>query len=211
MVHNARISTWKIWFYTLLIGLGSAPVQLFAQSANSSPSVYSNLNAGFGAVYGGLGGNLEVGLGHFSAYLSGGYATKRVVDNISIEPTVNWGTGIRYYFNLNNDVLFPRVGLGYGWITNYYNEAIGNQAYNQQVYGLLGHVGVQFYSTEGLVFNFDLGMGSKYIITNAVQHPFFYAFYIRPNIGIGYDLTRIWSRSKEGRTIKNKEINPFDG
>ncbi len=181
------------------------------QSSNTSPAVYSNINAGFGSIYGGLGGNLEVGIGHFSAYASTGYATRRVVDNIRIEPSVNWGVGLRYYFNLNNEVLYPRIGIGYGWITNYYNEAIGNQAYEQSVYGLLTHVGLQFYSTEGLVFNFDLGMGSKYTITNTADHPFFYTFYIRPNVGIGFDLTRIWNKSKEGKTIKNKEINPFGG
>jgi hypothetical protein len=197
------------WF--LVAALLCSQTKINGQSINNSQPVYGNLSAGFGMLYGGLGGNLELGIGHFAGHLSLGHATRRIVDQVTISPTTNWGVGLRYYFDLMNENIFPRIGLGYGWITNYYNEAIGTQTYDQSAYGLLLHLGIQFYSAEGFVFSFDAGLGSRYTITNIVSHPHFYPIYIRPNIGIGYDLSRIWKKSSNAKTIKNRAINPFEG
>lgn len=185
---------------------------LHAQSDNAETSkIYANLNAGFGLLYGGLGGNLEIGTGHFSGFGSFGYATPRSFDTIRIAPTYNYMFGLRYYFNVNSNVLFPRVGLGYGWITNYYNDKIGNASYDQTVHGLSLHLGAQFYTLEGLVFNFDVGIASKVAITNPSSHPHFYSLYVRPNIGIGYDLTHLFNKGGKSDHIKNKDIDPFGG
>jgi hypothetical protein len=116
---------------------------------------------------------------------------------------------LRYYIDAGSDLLFPRVGIGYGWITNYHSDAIGHLNYEQTVYGLSLHLGVQFYTPEGFVFNFDLGMGSRYTITQVDMHPHFYEFYIRPNIGIGYDLTKLITGRNKVERIRNQEINPF--
>lgn len=178
-------------------------------NTDEATDFYMNLNGGFGILYGGFGGNLEAGSGHFSGFGSLGYATRRVFDTITIVPSLNYQFGLRYYFDTGNEFIFPRVGLGYGWITNYYNENIGNLHYKQHVNGLILHLGLQFYTSEGLVFNFDLGMASKYAIANPESHPYFYTFYIRPTIGVGYDFTHLFSKSKKGKHIRNKEINPF--
>lgn len=195
--------------FFLLVALLAIQPDISAQTSNGNQPVYGNISGGFGMLYGGLGGNLEVGIGHFAGHVSLGHATKRVVDQVTISPTTNWGVGLRYYFDLMNDNIFPRIGLGYGWITNYYNESIGAQPYDQSAFGLLLHLGIQFYSAEGFVFSFDAGLGSRYTITNIVNHPHFYTIYVRPNVGIGYDLSRIWKKSSKSKTIKNKTINPF--
>ncbi|MEX2595429.1 MAG: hypothetical protein WEC59_00760 [Salibacteraceae bacterium] len=181
-----------------------------AQSSDkSSPVVFTNANLGFGLLYGGFGGNLEIGRGHFSAFLSTGYATKRVVDNTTISPSVNFSGGLRYYFDVKSDVIYPRFGIGYGWITNYYSDGLMTSDYDQNVHGLSAHIGTQVYSTEGLVFNFDIGMATKHAITNSQNHPNFFPFYIRPNIGIGFDLTRLFSKEGKTRHVKNNPIDPF--
>lgn len=182
----------------------------WAQSENQAePSYFLNAGLGFGMIYGGLGGSVEVGKGHFSTFGSYGYATKRIVDTTTIDPTWNYMLGLRYYINANSDVLFPRVGLGYGWITNYYSDKIGNAAYKQKVEGLSLHLGVQFYTPDGIVFNFDLGMASNIAITQASQHPNFYNFYLRPMVGIGFDLMNIFGEGDKSRKIKNKAIKPL--
>jgi len=159
--------------------------------------------------YGGLGGNFELGAGHFSGFGAFGYAPKTSDGTAIIKASYNYQAGIRYYFDVGSNILFPRVGLGFGWITNYYDQRITLANYDQSVEGISLTTGIQVYSFEGFVFNFDLAMSSKLVITNPKTHPFFYGFYIRPCVGIGYDITRLFSR-KRSDTLKNKEINPFD-
>lgn len=182
---------------------------IHANSQSDDGKLYANVNAGFGMLYGGLGGNAELGTGHFSAFGALGYAPLRVLDTIRINPTVNYQFGLRYYFNVGSDVIFPRVGLGYGWITNYYNELIGNAPYKQKVQGLSLHLGTQFYSPEGIVVNFDIAAGSKYGIVNANEHPHFFGLYVRPSIGLGIDLTQFFSDRKKSEHIRNKVIDPL--
>jgi len=192
-----------------LIGvLASGPLLSQSTNAGSSPSAYASISGGFGIIYGGFGGNAEFGYGHFAFNASTGYTTRRVVDNITIAPSVNWGLGLRYYFNVNSTAVYPRLGVGYGWITNYYNEAIGTASYDQSVYGLMLHAGTQVYSNEGIIFSFDLGMASKHAIARPFAHPHFYTFYLRPMIGVGFDLSRFWNKEDDSR-IKNRSIDPF--
>ncbi len=192
-----------------------APLLLFAftcsaQEQASESNRFINASGGFGNVYGGFGTNVEVGSGHVAVFGTCGYATDRVVDTIRLNATVNYQAGIRYYFNVGSEVLYPRIGIGYGWVTNYYNVKIGNNNYDQNVHGINAHIGTQVYSPEGFIFSFDLNFASKYAISMASRHPFFYTIYIRPNIGIGYDLTRLFGRSQRKTLIKNKAINPFE-
>lgn len=188
---------------------------LFGQSdneaGNTDPQFYSNVNGGFGMLYGGFGGNIEAGVGHFAGFGALGYATERTIDTVTIAPSVNYHAGIRYYFNVGSEVLFPRVGLGFGWIANYYNDRLGNDPLDQRVSGLSLHLGAQFFTFEGLVFNFDVAMGSRYAITRASDHPLFFPFYIRPCIGIGYELTTLFRKDASNKMIQNKEIDPFGG
>jgi|APSaa5957512493_1039668.scaffolds.fasta_scaffold33966_2 hypothetical protein len=185
----------------------SSPVH--AQSENQEVSnYYLNGNLGFGMIYGGLGSNVELGKGHFSGFGSFGYATKRVVDTTTINSTWNYMLGLRYYINANSDILFPRVGLGYGWITNYYTDQLANVDYMQKVEGLSLHLGVQFYTLDGLVVNFDLGMASNLAITQVDQHPYFFDFYLRPMIGVGYGITNLFGDADRSKHIKNKTIRP---
>lgn len=189
------------------------PSLLTGQSSNGSDATakpfFANVNAGFGMFYGGLGGNLEFGYSHFSLFGAYGYAPEAVEGTIVIESTLNYQFGARYYLDVGSEFFFPRIGLGMGWVTNYYDERIGTAPYDQHVEGLTLHLGMQIYSSEGVVFNFDAGMGSNAAIIRSSSHPHFYAFYIRPCIGIGYDLTRLFEKGGT-RRVKNKEINPFD-
>ncbi len=197
----------------LLLFLGTIPIGALGQSSNEaaagSPNFYTNINAGFGLLYGGFGGNLEGGIGHFAGFGALGYATKRTYDTVTIKPSVNYHFGLRYYINVGSEALFPRIGIGYGWIANYYSPSIGNQLYDQNVKGLSLHLGAQFYTVEGLVFNFDVAMSSKLVIANADNHPSFFPFYARPCIGIGYDLTKLFRDDEGASRIRNKEIDPF--
>jgi hypothetical protein len=170
------------------------------QSEGNS-SFFANANGGFGMLYGGFGGNIEAGIGHFSGFVSVGYATARIYDTVTIQPSLNYQFGLRYYFDVGSDVLFPRVGIGYGWVTNYYDERLAGLDYDQHVEGISLHIGVQFYSMEGVVFNFDVGMSSKYAISQGDQHPFFYPLYVRPNVGIGYDLVRLFGKTRSGTRV----------
>ncbi len=185
---------------------------IIAQSSNDQkqePSnIYANANIGFGLLYGGYGLHAEIGKKHFGCFASFGYATERQIDNITIKPSINYHAGLRYYFDVNSDVVFPRVGLGFGWITNYYNEKIGNQPYDQSAYGLSAQVGAQFYAASGIVVNFDIAMSSNTVILSPQTHPHFFRFYARPCIGIGYDLQRLFEKKKP-KSVQNKEINPF--
>jgi len=161
-------------------------------------------------LYGGLGANGEVGQGHMSGYGAFGYAPASTKDASTIHASLNYQFGLRYYLNVGSNVVFPRAGLGFGWVTNYYDSRIGSKTYSQHVNGLTVHLGTQVYSEEGLVFNFDLGLGSKYLILNPSSHPHFRTVYVGPNVGIGYDLTRLFSGGTKSRRIKNNEINPFN-
>lgn len=196
--------------YGILALLMLAASFLHSQSnENPEPAEYfASLSAGFGMIYGGLGGSLEVGAGHFSGFGAFGYAPKTSDGTVNIPSSFNYQIGMRYSFNVGNQYLYPRVGLGFGWITNYYDHRIKNKAYDHSVEGASLHLGVQVYSGEGFVFSFDAGMGSKLAITRPNRHPYFYNFYIRPCIGVGYDISRLFKSS--GKHIKNDEINPFD-
>lgn len=202
-------------FFGTLLLIVSSPKLAMGQSSNEDdpegPSFYSSVNGGFGLLYGGFGGSIEGGMGHFAGFGSLGYATKRSIDTLTIAPSVNYHLGVRYYFNVGNEVFFPRVGLGFGWISNYYTEAIASSEYDQNVKGLSLHLGAQFYTFEGLVFNFDVAMSSKFVITAPESHPHFFPFYIRPCIGIGYDLSNLFGEENGSKRIKNKEIDPFGG
>ncbi|NQV52312.1 MAG: hypothetical protein HQ500_03975 [Flavobacteriales bacterium] len=197
----------------LLLLLSATSISALSQSSNEegagSPDFYTNVNAGFGLLYGGFGGNLEGGIGHFAGFGALGYATKRTYDTVTINPSVNYHFGLRYYLNVGSEVLFPRIGIGYGWIANYYSPSIGNRSYDQNVKGLSLHLGAQFYTVEGLVFNFDVAMSSKLVISNVNDHPSFFPFYLRPCIGIGYDLTKLVNDDDGSGRIRNKEIDPF--
>ena len=175
----------------------------------TSPSYFSNASLGFGMIYGGLGGNAELGIRHLSAFGSFGYAPKSYGAPIPIQASYNYLLGFRYHFNVGSEMIFPHAGLGFGWITNYYDQRIGLMKYDQNVYGLSLHTGVQIYSEEGFVFNFDIAMSSSAVIANPNTHPYFYVFYIRPCVGVGYDLARVFNK-ENGQTIKNRKINPFD-
>jgi len=184
-----------------------------AQSSNNSSkgsSTFANLSAGFGMNYGGLGGNFELGTGHFSGFAALGYAPETFEGIIRIESSFNYQVGVRYYFNVGNEFIFPRIGAAFGWITNYYNQRIGAANYNQNVQGGSLQLGVQIISLEGFVFNFDAGMGTNAAIIKPKSHPHFYNFYIRPCIGIGYDLSRLFNKDRDAKRVKNKAINPFD-
>ena len=176
---------------------------------NASPSYFSNASLGFGMIYGGLGANAEFGIKHLSAFGSFGYAPKSYGTAIPIQATYNYLLGFRYHLDAGSEMIFPHAGIGYGWVTNYYDQRISLIKYDQNVYGLSLHTGVQIYSEEGFVFNFDLAMSSSAVIANPDKHPYFFAFYIRPCVGIGYDLARVFDKEK-GQTIKNRKINPFD-
>jgi len=121
----------------------------------------------------------------------------------------NYHFGVRYYFNVNNEYIYPRIGLGYGWLTNYHPDDGSVADYDQTVHGLSLHLGVQFYSQEGLVISLDAAIGTKYAITRPETHPGFYNVYVRPTIGIGYDLTRLLSKGERKRRIQNSTIDPF--
>ncbi|MEZ4721314.1 MAG: hypothetical protein R2813_05485 [Flavobacteriales bacterium] len=185
--------------------------QINAQTTNSTKQNLDYFIApalGFGMIYGGLGGTAELGYGHFSVYGSLGYAPRNSDNPVVIKNTINVQGGGRYYFDVGSDLIFPRIGFGYGWITNYYDERIGTAVYDQSVDGLSIHTGLQIYSEEGVIFNFDIAMSSNLVINNPSTHPYFFAFYIRPCIGVGYDVSRAFNR-KKSRRIQNKEINPF--
>ncbi|GAB4378329.1 MAG: hypothetical protein Kow0075_08130 [Salibacteraceae bacterium] len=170
---------------------------------------FGSINAGFGMPYGGLGGNLEIGTGHYSVFAGWGYAPASADLNRSIPSSVNYTVGVRYYFDVGSEYFFPRIGLAAGWVTNYYHQAIGNQPYDSHVNGISGHIGVQVYSTEGVVFSFDASMSSNVVIFKSSSHPYFYPFYIRPSVGIGFDLVRIFTSKSERSPVRNKAINPL--
>lgn len=200
-------------FRTIFVILFLLLQPLFTKSQSSNeesvPAAFGNANVGFGMLYGGLGINAEAGYLHYSSYACLGYAPTSTRDNNTINSSFNYQLGLRYYINVGSQVLFPRVGFGVGWVTNYYDSRIGTKPYNEHVNGLTLHLGAQVYSEEGFVFNFDLGLGSKYIIFNASSHPYFRTVYLGPNIGIGYDLSRLFNKEAKTRRIKNREINPF--
>lgn len=179
------------------------------QQATQTPSLFANINGGFGMSYGGLGGNLEAGVKHFSGFGAVGYAPQGADGTIIIKPSINYHFGVRYYFDVGNDQFFPRLGVGCGWITNYYDTRIGVKSYVQNVQGFAIQPGAQFYSAEGFVFSFDLAISGAPFIFNPNTHPYFYKAYVRPCIGIGYDLTRILQIKRKTKKIKNDEINPF--
>ena len=203
------LTTHLDWVLVIIIFL-FALTNIKGQEQVKESAPFVNISGGFGNIYGGYGTNAELGSGHFALYGTFGYANERVIDTIRLNSTFNYQLGLRYYFNVGSEVLFPRIGFGYGWVTNYYNEQIGNVKYDQTVFGINMHVGTQVYSAEGFIFSFDINVASKYTISNENRHPFFYSLYVRPNIGIGYDLTRLFSQSKHKRHIKNKAINPFE-
>lgn len=185
---------------------------LLGQGSNGegSSGYFASLSAGFGMMYGGLGANLEVGSGHFSGFGAFGYAPETNDGPIKIPSSFNYQGGLRYSFNIGSEFVYPRVGVGFGWVTNYYDTRIKAKSYDHHVEGVTLHAGIQVYSNEGFVFSFDAGMGSKLTITNPNRHPHFYSFYIRPCIGVGFDIARFFER-KDGKKIKNDEINPFEG
>ena len=197
-------------FRLLILSFIILTSSLRAQEQTSESVRFINASGGFGNIYGGFGANLEAGSGHLAAFGTAGYATARVIDTLLLNATTNFQIGLRYYFNVGSEVLFPRIGIGYGWVTNYYNAKIGNSSYDQTVHGINAHVGTQVYSPEGFIFSLDLNFASKYAISMGNNHPHFFTLYVRPNIGIGYDLTRLFGRSKRKTLIKNKAINPFE-
>jgi hypothetical protein len=182
----------------------------FSQSSNAEDgeqTVFANVNLGVGSIYGGIGLNSEVGYKHMSVFGSFGYAPERLVEEITIKSSWNYHTGVRYYFDINQEAVFPRAGLGFGWITNYYNTKIGSASYNQNVYGFSAHAGTQIYSHVGVVFSIDLVVTAQPFILNSDQHPHFQNLYLRPTIGIGYDLQRLFK--KRTKNVQNKTIDPF--
>lgn len=176
-------------------------------SNNKEESTFGNVNFGVGSIYGGVGLNAEIGKKHISIFGSFGYAPERLVDEITLKPTWNYHTGFRYYFDIKHESIYPRAGVGFGWIANYYNTRIGPADYNQNVFGLASHVGLQFYSPAGLVISVDLLATARPFIVNVDQHPYFTKVYVRPTLGIGYDIQRLFK--KRNKSVQNKTIDPF--
>ena len=203
------MTSWR-GFLFLVIMLSSTCFRVYGQTENEeTPAQYfASLSAGFGMMYGGLGANLEVGAGHFSGYGGFGYAPETNDGNVNIPSSINYQIGLRYSFDIGNQFIYPRIGVGFGWVTNYYDQRIKNKSYDHSVEGATVHAGIQVYSGEGFVFSFDAGMGSKLAITNQNMHPHFYPFYIRPCIGVGYDVSRLFNQKT--KKFKNDEINPFE-
>lgn len=194
-------------FFHALLGLAFLPSVAQQTSLGSDP--FYNINLGFGMPYGGLGLNGEYGKGHISFHAGFGYALRNKTDTIVIEDSWNWQVGARYYINVNSEVVFPRIGISYGWITNYYADRIGNTEYDQNVTGFSVHIGSQFYTLEGLVISVDLTGSSRVFIANVGTHPYFFDVYIRPAVGIGVDLHSLFSRGGDGKKIRNRAIDPF--
>ena len=207
---TSNYSPLLIWLGLLFSLLFVISTPSSAQEQSTESSTFVNASAGAGNIYGGFGINAEAGSGHLDGFGTLGYANERVIDTIRLNSSINYQVGLRYYFNIGSEVLYPRIGVGYGWVTNYYNANIGNDNYDQTVHGINAHIGTQVYSPEGFIFSFDLNFASKYAISMENTHPFFYNIYIRPNIGIGYDLTQLFGESKRKTLIKNKAINPFE-
>jgi len=203
----------RVAFLVACWALLTATVPLFAQEQKaswSSSELFSNLNVGIGSPYGGLGLNAELGAGHFSSFLGLGYAPRRRLDTITIDPTFNYLLGFRYYFNVNSNVLYPRLGVSLGWVTNYYNERIGGDSYKQRVEGMSIQAGTQIVSADGFILSLDLSMSSRYVILNEDEHPYFYDFYIRPTLGVGLDIGRLGLKRNKRKTIKNDRIDPLN-
>ncbi|GAB5540026.1 MAG: hypothetical protein Salg2KO_21290 [Salibacteraceae bacterium] len=194
------------WMIVLSLCLGLEAIS--QQSETNTVSYFANASGGLGMIYGGLGGNIEVGARHFSVFGAYGYAPQSSDLTITIPASYNYHFGLRYYANIGSPYIYPRIGVGFGWLSNYYNDRIGMSKYDHSVEGMSVQLGVQFYSAEGVVFSFDAGMGSKVLITNPNRHPYFFDFYIRPCIGIGYDIARLFDKER-GNKIRNKEISPF--
>ena len=58
--------------------------------------------------YGGLGGNFELGAGHFSGFGAFGYAPKTSDGTAIIKASYNYQAGIRYYFDVGSKHPFPK-------------------------------------------------------------------------------------------------------
>lgn len=183
-------------------------VQGICQEENSEAGMYSNLSAGFGVNYGGFGINAEAGYKHVSIFACAGYAPKRSLDLHTIPSSINFNGGLRYYIKTKSDIVFPRVGANFGWITNYYSDSLYNKPYSPHASGVSVHTGVQVYSNSGIVFSLDLVGSSRLLLFNQAKHPHFFTVYVRPSIGIGIDLNQIFS-GERSKTIKNEELNPL--
>ncbi|MEM9022956.1 MAG: hypothetical protein AAGB22_04395 [Bacteroidota bacterium] len=195
-----------LFFYlTMLL----SPLQATAQDKGAIPML--NAKLGLGVPYGGLGLNLEYGYDRISIFLVKGWAWGRqATDEVRIDPTFNYGLGVRYHFRLRNEFLTPRVGLEMGWVTNYYNSKIEDRRYDQSVYGLSVQGGLEFLTEAGVLVNLDLAVTPDFAILTQDEHPFFFSWYIRPAIGIGYDFSALLYGEKRQKKRKKRQNFNFD-
>jgi len=201
------------YFYGILLtGFVAACLSVGQKAqAQNEGGQFANLNAGFGQTYSGLGLNGEYGKDPFGISISFGYQWKQKFDDILLDESFNWAVGLRYYIKVGNEMVYPRVGLQFGWVTNYYDARIEDNPYEPEVYALSGQLGVQVYSQRFFIFNLDLFVTPEFTVLDLEDHPHFYPYLIRPAIGIGLDLTQFLSSLKKTeKNQKNKPINIFD-
>lgn len=197
------------WF-ALLVSILLCPWWLQAQEEEQASSdFFASINAGLGMPYGGFGLQAEIGKEHIAAFAAFGHATAVRDIPVTIPATWNWQVGTRYYFNVGSEMIYPRAGFAVGWITNYYHDLIGAAVYNPSVYGPSAQLGLQIVSVHGIVVNLDAAMAAEAFIFDRPSHPHFYDFYIRPSVGIGYEISRL-SLARKKKDLLNKEINPFE-
>jgi len=169
------------------------------------------LKIGKGVNFGGYGLNTEFRKNKFSVQLFGGYNPERVLDSVIVKDSYNFGLNSFYYFFDSKSPIKPKIGIHLGWLNNYYNEKIGHNKYNQNVYGLALIPGLEF--GDGIVrFGLNLIIDPGFAIIDKKNHPYYTdAFYFSSSFGMGIDIVGLNKFIKTHKVLKFFDKNAKKG
>lgn len=160
----------------------------YAQKYGSDVEHELHLKGGYGVSYSGYGANVEWRNRRIGAGFTAGYLPKQKYEFATLSPSFQYSIFGMYYFNNISRNWKPRIGLSTGWVNRYYDDRIGSDKYDANVYSVALVPGLQ-YQYRRLYFNFDLNTYYGSLKFPFFNNPYFQEkIYVSPSVGIGYHI-----------------------
>lgn len=169
---------------------------IYAQKYGSDVEHELHLKGGYGVSYSGYGANIEWRNNNIGAGFTAGYLPKQKYEFATLSRSFQYSIFGMFYFNNISKNWKPRIGLLTGWVNRYYDDRIGSDKYDANIYSVALVPGLQ-YQYKRTYFNFDLNTYYGSLKFPFFNNPYFQEkIYVSPSVGIGYQLGNI-----------NKKIN----
>lgn len=188
MFNNHALNKFFISILLCFLAFTIFESSIFAQKYGSDVEHELHLKGGYGISYSGYGANVEWRNRRIGAGFTAGYLPKQKYEFATLSPSFQYSIFGMYYLNNNSKNWKPRIGMSIGWVNRYYDNRIGSDKYDANVYSAALTSGFQ-YQYKRTYFNFDLNTFYGSLKFPFFNNPYFQEkIYVSPSVGIGYQL-----------------------